>query len=680
MDDPAAAGRFRFGDLSLNGKVALTLTLVFALIAAVFVGVLVPFQREQRSRLVSQERRFVATLRDKHEPTFIYDLIGPNEESLAVDLAALASEPGMLWIRIEAPDLDLDLAATADPAAMERAIGGELQVLAAAEPGPMTLIVSADGFARVTGTGGRPLLEGQRVSEEALPEWREDMEGAPFREVELDGRPVLYLAEGLGTAAGDVFGRLHMLYSLEQIERSETLTSRIFYGLVATAFALLLALLSQLISRIVIRPVRGVLDAMGHASTGDLRVRLPVHSRDEIGTIARSFNTMVGELEESKREIEEYSRNLEAMVETRTRALRDSEATLLRLKNHLATVIETVATGVISVDTEGAITTFNGRAASILAPRRPPEEGTPLVDVLDEVEGRSIAEFLAGVGEEGEAVKQGQLVIRRGQGRRTLSLVGSALTAEGGRRAGTVLVIEDLTDLVATQRLQAWKEAVERVIHEIKNPLTPVGLAAQTLKTAHADDRRKFDELFPSAIDMILGAVKSLKELISEFTRFSRMPEVQLKREDVNDLVREALAAYQNAAVTGVAVRTRLTSAPAPVEVDRAQFERVLLNVVNNGIEAMEERGGALDVATAVAEGSVTVEVRDEGPGVEDVDRIFEPHYTTKVKGTGLGLAIARQIVAEHGGDIEAESQLGRGTCVRIRLPAAPGSVAAGEA
>jgi len=675
-----AEGRtgLRLGDLSLNGKLALTLTLVFALIAAVFVGVLVPFQREQRSRLLAQERRLLGTLRDQREPTFIYDLLGDNEESLAVDLAALASEPGMLWVRIEAGELDL--AATGDPAAMERVIGNELSVLASGEPGPMVLIVDADGFARVIGTGGRPLLEGRRVDEGLLPAWREDAEGEPFQETELDRRPVLYLAESLA-AAGEVFGRLHMLYSLEQIQRSETLTSRIFYGLVATAFALLLALLSQLISRIVIRPVRGVLDAMSHASTGDLRVRLPVHSRDEIGSIARSFNTMVAELEGSKREIEEYSRNLEAMVETRTHALRESEATLLRLKNHLATVIETVATGVISVDTDGAITTFNGRAASILAPRHPPDEGARLADVLDDVEGRSIVDFLASVGEDGGAVRHGQLAIRRGQARRTLSLVGSALTAAGGRRVGTVLVIEDLTDLVATQRLQAWKEAVERVIHEIKNPLTPVGLAAQTLKTAHADDRRKFDELFPSAIDMILGAVRSLKQLISEFTQFSRLPEVELRREDANGLVREALAAYQNAAVTGVEVRTRLTSSPAPVEVDKAQFERVLLNVVNNGIEAMEGGGGALEVMTLVSGSAVTIEVRDEGPGVEDVDRIFEPHYTTKVKGTGLGLAIARQIVTEHGGEIDAESEVGRGTCVRIRLPVAPPeSAVSGEA
>jgi two-component system nitrogen regulation sensor histidine kinase NtrY len=414
-----------------------------------------------------------------------------------------------------------------------------------------------------------------------------------------------------------------------------------------------------------------VLDAMSHASTGDLRVRLPVHSNDEIGAIARSFNSMVGELEGSKKEIEEYSRNLETMVEARTRALRDSEQTLRGVKNHLATVIETVATGVISVDRDGRITTFNSRAAQILVPHSAPAEGELLASVLAPEAGGHLVRFLEDVGQQTGAVKHDELVIRRSQGWRTLSLVGSALADESGRRDGAVLVIEDLTDLLASQRLQAWKEAVERVIHEIKNPLTPVGLAGQTLKTAYSEDRDKFDELFPAAIDMILGAVRSLKALISEFTRFSRLPEVKTRPEDLNALVREALAPYENATVRGVTVRTRLLASPAIAEIDRAQIERVLLNIVNNGIEAMEGKGGVLELATELRNDPprVCVRVSDEGPGVEDVDRLFEPHYTTKIKGTGLGLAIARQIVDEHHGEIEVESELGKGTTVILLLP-----------
>jgi two-component system nitrogen regulation sensor histidine kinase NtrY len=170
---------------------------------------------------------------------------------------------------------------------------------------------------------------------------------------------------------------------------------------------------------------------------------------------------------------------------------------------------------------------------------------------------------------------------------------------------------------------------------------------------------------------MILESVRDLKELISEFTRFSRLPEAQLAPEEVNGLVREALAAYEQARVGNVAVRLELSPGLPRIEADREQLKRVLLNVVNNGLEAMEGQKGELVVATESRDGEVWISVSDEGPGVEDAERIFEPHYTTKVKGTGLGLAIARQIVAEHGGEIEAVRRPTGGTRVAIRLPVA---------
>src|SRR5207247_1779914 len=236
-----------------------------------------------------------------------------------------------------------------------------------------------------------------------------------------------------------------------------------------------------------------------------------------------------------------------------------------------------------------------------------------------------------------EAVRRGrasreeaQLVCQLPRGRRTLSVVASALPGDGGGQ-GTVVVCEDLTQILATQRLEAWKEAVERVIHEIKNPLTPVGLAAETLKSAHANDPGRFDALFPSAIDMVLSSVRDLKELIAQFSRFSRLPEVRLERCHPNELVRSALAAYAQGA-EGLSVRLELAADVPDVQADPDQLRRVLLNVVNNALGAMEGRAGELRVATAAEEREVVITVADQGPGVEDVERIFEPHYTTKVK------------------------------------------------
>ena len=170
---------------------------------------------------------------------------------------------------------------------------------------------------------------------------------------------------------------------------------------------------------------------------------------------------------------------------------------------------------------------------------------------------------------------------------------------------------------------------------------------------------------------MIRGAVRDLKALIGEFSRFSRLPQMRPERSDPNALVLEALSPYSQGAPKGVDVSVDLAPDAPEIEADTDQIKRVLLNVINNALDAMAEAGGQLRLRTSAEDGRVVIRVDDDGSGVDDVERIFEPHYTTKVKGTGLGLAIARQIVAEHGGRILAESVPGRGTCVQIHLPAA---------
>ena len=576
--------------LSLRGKVALALALVFLGSLGVLLLVLSPVLGEQRQRLLEQDRHLLSTLRRNYEREFVYDLLSRNRESLAVHLADLASQEGLLWARIQSGDLDLG--ASADRAVVLRLIGPD------AEP----------------------------------------------------------------------YGRLHLLKSLQPLERSERLTRSLLYGGVSLSFVAVLLLLNWLLSRMVLAPVRRVHDAMSRAATGDLRVRLEVPSRDEVGSIAESFNRMVGELEASRQQVEGYSRNLESMVEARTAELRASEASLLRLKNHLATVIANVGTGVLSLDQHGRIETFNGRAGEILGLDPESARGRPLEAVLAGPENERLVEAVALVRDGREESHERQVTCALPQGRRTLSVVVKALHGEGRRSLGTVVVVEDLTQILASQRLEAWKEAVERVIHEIKNPLTPVGLAGETLRTAWASDPARFAEVFPSAIDMILGAVRDLKELIGEFSRFSRLPPMRPERLDPNGLVRAVLAPYTKAPPEHVRVTTELAADAPQVEADADQIKRVLLNVINNALEAMGEKGGTLRLSTRRERDGVLILVEDDGPGVEDVERIFEPHYTTKVQGTGLGLAIARQIVDEHGGTIRAESQPGKGTSVHIYL------------
>jgi two-component system nitrogen regulation sensor histidine kinase NtrY len=657
-------------DLSLRAKVTLALVVVFLFSVAALLLVLVPVLAAQRQRLLEQDKRLLSTLRRNYERDFIYDILSRNRESLAMHLAQLAGQEGIgiLWTRLEARGLDLG--ATADPAVIQRLMGEDASPFLGRRG--VVLLVDGDGEADLVGAGGQPLLAGRRVAREEV----RPAVGAPapgqdeFREATYRGQRVLALASTL-SAAGEPYGRLHVLKSLAPLERSEAMTRSVFYGGVALSFLLVLLLLNLLLSRMVLAPVRRVHDAMARASTGDLQVRLPVHSRDEVGTMAESFNRMVGELEASRGEIEGYSRNLEGMVEARTGELRASQASLLALKNHLATVIANVGTGVLSLDEKGRVETFNGRASEILGLAPEGAQGRTLEEALGTAATACLVGAVAVVRDGREDWHEAQVVCELPQGRRTLSVVASALRGEGRRPVGTVVVIEDLTQILATQRLTAWKEAVERVIHEVKNPLTPVGLAAETLKTAWARDRARFADLFPSAIDMILVAVRDLKELIGEFSRFSRLPPMRPERLDPNALVLDALSPYTQAPLGRLKVRLDLAPDVPEVEVDGDQVKRVLLNVINNALEAMASKGGELCLRTAREDRGVTIRVEDTGPGVEDVERIFEPHYTTKVKGTGLGLAIARQIVEEHGGTIRAESTPGRGTSVRIHLPGA---------
>jgi PAS domain S-box-containing protein len=654
--------RRALGDVSLHAKVTLTLVAAFASIVSVFLVLLVPFLGEQRARLLDKDKRLLATLRQTYERELIYDLLSDNDDSLAAHLADLAGQPGLLWVRLVAGNTDL--AATADARAIRELLGEEQARPFEREPG-LALLVRADGRGDLVGRGGRVLLAGRALEPGALPAWPDPGAGTDALDLRWNGRAALSYAAEL-SAAGESFGRLHLLYSLADVERGQALTRDVFYAVVGSSFVLLLLLLNLLISRIVIEPVRHVQQAMSRAAKGDLEVRLPVRSRDELGAMGEAFNRMVGELSVSKREVEEHSRTLEARVAERTRALRESEASLRDLKNRLATVIASVGTGVIALDEEGRVETFNERAAEILS-------------VAEDVHGRKLEEALSGdarrIADCVEAVRRGasphseaQLVCRLPQGRRTLAIMARALPGDGGR-GGTVVVCEDLTEILATQRLGAWKEGVERVIHEIKNPLTPVALAAETLKSAHAQDRARFDEIFPSAIEMVLSSVRDLRALIAEFSRFSRLPEVQLERLQVDELVRSTLAPYAEGGLGGHPVRLELSGALPELDADPDQLRRVLLNVVNNALEAMEGTRGELRVTTSREGRDVVIAVVDQGHGIEDVERVFEPYYTTKPKGTGLGLAIARQIVEEHHGRILVESRPGQGTTVRIRLP-----------
>jgi signal transduction histidine kinase len=229
-------------------------------------------------------------------------------------------------------------------------------------------------------------------------------------------------------------------------------------------------------------------------------------------------------------------------------------------------------------------------------------------------------------------------------------------------------------ELVRAERIAAWREIAQRIAHEIKNPLTPIQMAIETLQRAHArrahDERAAalFDELFAESAATILGEVKRLAHIVSEFSRFARLPAPALAPLELNPVVESALGLYAGTAIT---VRRALTPGLPSVRADRDQLTQVLVNLLENARDAVAEGGGAVEVETRLDGREVVLTVRDDGPGMSEEVRakIFVPYFTTKAKGTGLGLAIVHRIVTDHGGTIAVESAPGRGAAFVIRLP-----------
>jgi len=226
--------------------------------------------------------------------------------------------------------------------------------------------------------------------------------------------------------------------------------------------------------------------------------------------------------------------------------------------------------------------------------------------------------------------------------------------------------------LAQAERIAAWREVARRLAHEIKNPLTPIAMSVETLRDALERRRPDFPEIFEEGTRAISDEVRRLKKIVDEFSRFARLPAPEKAPVAPEELVAATLALFP-AAPPGVTLTREVAPELPPVLADRDQVLQVLLNLVRNALDALGEKGGALAVSAARAPEGVAFTVRDGGAGIapDDLERVFEPYFTTKEGGTGLGLAIARRIAEEHGGTLEATSRPGEGAAFTLVLPEA---------
>jgi signal transduction histidine kinase len=275
---------------------------------------------------------------------------------------------------------------------------------------------------------------------------------------------------------------------------------------------------------------------------------------------------------------------------------------------------------------------------------------------------------LGELAEGARAVARGDLAVKVPvRGRDEIGQLGGAFNA----------MIRDLTtareELVRAERVAAWKEIAQRIAHEIKNPLTPIQMAIETLQRAHEKSPDQFDALFAESAKTILDEVARLKNIVGEFSAFARMPAPHLAPCQLGEVVEATLALYRSNGAAQPIERALAPGLPS-VMADRDQLTQVLINLVENARDAAGP-DGKVHVSTRTAAGRVELEVSDSGPGLTDEARarLFTPYFTTKPKGTGLGLAIVHRIVSDHGGEIRVSSTPGRGATFTVSLPRSTG-------
>jgi two-component system nitrogen regulation sensor histidine kinase NtrY len=273
----------------------------------------------------------------------------------------------------------------------------------------------------------------------------------------------------------------------------------------------------------------------------------------------------------------------------------------------------------------------------------------------------------ASAGEAGGLTQELHLVL--GGEWKSFEVKVTPMASPGEEARGRVLVLEDLTELIKAQQLAAWNEAARRIAHEIKNPLTPIRLAAERIREKHRRRDTDLDEALEAGVDILLQEVAAMQAMVDEFSRYARMPRPQPTRVDLERLVEETLHLYRGLK-PGVEVASRTGPGTDALMADSEQIKRALINLLDNAIEATEAPG-RVTVAAEAVDGHVELHVSDTGEGIPDSakDKLFLPYFSTKGRGTGLGLAIVHRIVSDHRGTIRVEDNRPQGTVFTIELP-----------
>jgi two-component system, NtrC family, nitrogen regulation sensor histidine kinase NtrY len=403
------------------------------------------------------------------------------------------------------------------------------------------------------------------------------------------------------------------------------------------------------IAREISVPVQRLAEATQEIAKGNYDVHIRSIGNDELSFLIQSFNKMTADLKLSRSEVQ-------------------------RRQSYIETILESLAVGVVGIDLEGRITSVNQAASRFFGYRDAQVMlGMLVVDLLRSFAMNSVeALVLQELQEQGRG-KPRQRDVRvsiKGRDRRLVCTTGG-ICDESGKRMGTLLLFDDVTGLAHAQHQAAWREVARRIAHEIKNPLTPIQLSAQRLQRLLGGG--KADPKVIESTTTIVEHVHLIKQLADEFSNFARMPAARLVPVHFDEFVSAFISAVSGN-YPEISFALHVEEGVPEVAIDRDQFHRVLINIVDNAIAAVKEtdRRGAIEVSieTEPGQGSILLEIADNGVGISDENKakVFEPYFTTKKSGTGLGMAIVSAVIADHGGELRILDNSPFGTRVVIEL------------
>ncbi len=425
-------------------------------------------------------------------------------------------------------------------------------------------------------------------------------------------------------------------------------------------------------------PIRALAEGADEIARGNLAHRVEVLAEDELALLVSTFNQMSAKLEENSAEISERRRYIE-------------------------TVLQSLSTGVISFDGENRVTTINKAAIQMLKLETADFREIELKQLVNK-ENRSILERLLNRAKRiGQASEQTILQREHADGsietagNLPVALTATALPKNLGESGGAVLVIEDLTELIAAQRASAWQEVARRMAHEIKNPLTPIQLSAERIakrfaltqspkskvqsflnvfKATSDEENLKTEaqnaKVIKEGTETILREVNSLKSMVDEFSRYARLPDARFESGDLNEIIKQAAALYEDREVK---ITLDLAENLPPAMIDEEQLKRVFVNLIENAVEAFDATQSDKQISIKTvhdeARDLIVAEVADNGDGIAPANfqKLFQPYFSTKGRGTGLGLAIVQRIVSEHHGKIRAGNNSAKGAKFVVELP-----------